>query len=296
MRHLLANFVMPARLAQPSRLRSLAVGLLLLAVASGSIAQTVCLQTVYLTFDTGSQSQTELIASLLKKHRIKATFFLANEKTTRGDYSLDASWANYWKQLVQEGHAFGSHTFDHVYLKSNTSNLSNKASKASQSNYFTVKPQFGPRAGQLLEWSGEQYCAELNRVKTHFQSLTGHTLSALWRAPGGHVSAASLAAAAQCGYQHVGWQTAGAGAGFLGDELNSTQFPNSALLKKALTHLKDGDVAMAHLGIWSRRDAWAPAVLEPLITGLKAKGTCFATLLEHPQFGSGKALQTTLKF
>jgi len=41
---------------------------------------------------------------------------------------------------------------------------------------------------------------------------------------------------------------------------------------------------MAHLGIWSRQDPWAPAVLEPLIEGLKQKGFCFATLAEHPQY------------
>jgi peptidoglycan/xylan/chitin deacetylase (PgdA/CDA1 family) len=41
---------------------------------------------------------------------------------------------------------------------------------------------------------------------------------------------------------------------------------------------------MAHLGIWSRQDPWAPAVLEPLIVGLKARGLCFATLREHPQY------------
>jgi hypothetical protein len=35
---------------------------------------------------------------------------------------------------------------------------------------------------------------------------------------------------------------------------------------------------MAHLGIWSRQDAWAPAVLEPLIVGLKEKGFCFETI------------------
>jgi peptidoglycan-N-acetylmuramic acid deacetylase len=45
-------------------------------------------------------------------------------------------------------------------------------------------------------------------------------------------------------------------------------------------------VLVAHLGIWSRQDAWAPAVLEPLITGLQARGLCFATLREHPQFRS----------
>jgi len=41
---------------------------------------------------------------------------------------------------------------------------------------------------------------------------------------------------------------------------------------------------MAHLGIWSRRDPWAPADLEPLIAGLERKGFCFATLRDHPQY------------
>jgi peptidoglycan/xylan/chitin deacetylase (PgdA/CDA1 family) len=41
---------------------------------------------------------------------------------------------------------------------------------------------------------------------------------------------------------------------------------------------------MAHLGIWSRKDPWAPAVLEPLIVGLKERGFCFATLREHPAY------------
>jgi hypothetical protein len=41
---------------------------------------------------------------------------------------------------------------------------------------------------------------------------------------------------------------------------------------------------MAHLGIWSRQDPWAPANLEPLIAGLERKGFCFATLREHPAY------------
>jgi peptidoglycan/xylan/chitin deacetylase (PgdA/CDA1 family) len=246
----------------------------------GAMAHATCSKTVYLTFDTGSQSQAQFIASTLKKHHVKATFFLANEKTVNGDYSLDASWKPYWQALVADGHAFGTHTFDHTYLK------------PSQGAAFTVKPQFGERSGKLLQWSSAQYCAELKRVDERFQSFTGKPLSPLWRAPGGHVSAASLAAAQQCGYQHVGW----AAAGFLGDELNSDAHPNAGLLKKALDNLKDGDITMAHLGIWSRKDAWAPAVLEPLIVGLKAQGACFATVLEHPQYGSKKPLQTTVKF
>ena len=37
------------------------------------------------------------------------------------------------------------------------------------------------------------------------------------------------------------------------------------MLQKALARIRPGDILMAHLGIWSRQDAWAPAVLEPLI-------------------------------
>jgi peptidoglycan/xylan/chitin deacetylase (PgdA/CDA1 family) len=87
-------------------------------------------------------------------------------------------------------------------------------------------------------------------------------------------------AARQCGFAHVGWSDAG----FLGDELSSTTHPNAQLLAKALKNIRAGDILMAHLGIWSRQDPWAPAVLEPLIVGLKARGLCFATLREHPAY------------
>lgn len=234
-------------------------------------AAPACRATVYLTFDTGSQSQAELIAETLKRHRIKATFFLANEKTVRGDYALDPSWAPYWKARVAEGHAFGSHTFDHVYLQGDAAR-----------GLIEVKPQFGAQAGRRLGWSARQYCEELRRVDSRFEQLTGSHLDPLWRAPGGRVSARSLAAAEACGYAHVGWSPAG----FSGDELSSKSHPNASLLQKSLRELKDGDIFMAHLGIWSRQDPWAPANLEPLISGLEQKGFCFATLREHPDYSS----------
>ena len=54
----------------------------------------------------------------------------------------------------------------------------------------------------------------------------------------------------------------------------------------ALTNnaMRQSDILLAHLGIWSRQDPWAPAVLEPLIAGLKTRGFCFKTLREHPQY------------
>jgi peptidoglycan/xylan/chitin deacetylase (PgdA/CDA1 family) len=170
---------------------------------------------------------------------------------------------------VAEGHAFGSHTFDHVYWRGDAANGAIK-----------VRPQFGEHAGQTQTWTPAQYCDELRRVDTRFAQLTGHHLDPIFRAPGGHTSANVLAAAKSCGFRHVGW----AKAGFSGDETPSETYPNAVLLKRALDTLRDGDIFMAHMGIWSRKDPWAPANLEPLITGLEQKGLCFATLREHPDY------------
>jgi peptidoglycan/xylan/chitin deacetylase (PgdA/CDA1 family) len=246
-----------------------AAALLLAATILPAQAADACKGTIYLTFDTGSQSQAELIADTLRKHHIKATFFLANEKTVRGDWSLDPSWAAYWKARVAEGHAFGSHTFDHVYWRADE-----------KGGRMRVKPQFGARGGKLESWSAQDYCDELRRVDTRFQELTGRRLDPYFRAPGGHTSPNVLAAAQSCGYRHVGWPPAG----FSGDETSSEAFPNAVLLKRLLANLKDGDIFVAHMGIWSRKDPWAPANLEPLISGLEQKGFCFATLREHPAY------------
>jgi len=259
-------------------LSKLAVAMALAATIWPALAQTsatyevepaACKGTIYLTFDTGSQSQASFIAQTLAQHHIKATFFLANEKTINGDYTLDPAWAPFWKNLVAQGHAFGTHTFDHVYVQRDLPD-----------GRIEVKPQFGANAGKKLTWTAAQYCSELNRVALRFKQLTGAQLDPLWRAPGGKLTPNLLVAGRACGYSHVGW----ADAGFSGDELPSDKWPNAMLLQQALRKLKDGDIVMAHLGIWSRKDPWAPAVLEPLISGLEQKGYCFATLREHPAF------------
>ena len=240
-----------------------------LSSGSATALAPVCKGTIYLTFDTGSQSQASLVADTLKRHGIKATFFMANEKTVNGDYSLDPSWGPYWRARVAEGHAFGTHTFDHVYVQRDLPD-----------GRIEVKPQFGINAGKRLIWTPQEYCTELKRVDQRFEQLTGHKLDPLWRAPGGHLTPQLKAAGIACGYTHVAW----AEAGYSGDELSSDRVSNQALLKRTLANLRSGDIFIAHLGIWSRKDPWAPAVLEPLIAGLEQKGFCFATLREHPDY------------
>ena len=233
---------------------------------AGSANSKACDKTIYLTFDTGNMAVAEYVADTLKKHNIKATFFLANEKTKQGGYSLDDSWKPYWQNLVKQGHVFGSHTYDHTYFQEDAGK-----------NMVSIKSQFGKNAGKTRRVTSQEYCEEIKASDQRFKELTGQSLSKIWRAPGGKVSPRLVAMGQSCGYSHVAW----AKAGFMGDELSSSTYPNELLLKQALDSLQDGDITMAHLGIWSRKDPWAPAVLEPLIIGLKQKGFCFGTIDER---------------
>ena len=234
------------------------------ASVSVAVPAAVCKGTVYLTLDTGHMAPAEAIASILKKHDVKATFFLANEKTQRGDTSLDASWAAFWKSRVAEGHSFGSHTWHHGYFRQD---LGDKV------NYVL----WGAKSGETLDAAG--VCAEIKRSEVAFHAMTGRGFDGIWRAPGGKLTANTIRYAEACGFKHVAWSAAG----FSGDELPSDRYPSNSLIKSQLKNIRDGDILLWHLGIWSRKDALYPR-LDELIAGLKDKGICFARIVDHPKW------------
>jgi peptidoglycan/xylan/chitin deacetylase (PgdA/CDA1 family) len=242
-----------------------------LPLAAQAQAQAVCGKPIYLTFDTGHMGVAPLIAQTLARHHVQATFFAANERTQEGDGSLGQHWAPWWRERAAEGHEFASHTFDHVYWR---------ADLPGEPASLRVQASAGPNEGVVRTWSAAQYCAEIERAARRLEEVTGRKPLPLFRAPGGKTSPRLLAAARACGHAHVGW----APAGFLGDELPSEKYPNALLLERALRGVRAGDILVAHLGIWSRRDPWAPAVLEPLLAGLIARGFCFRTLRDHPDY------------
>ena len=237
----------------------------------GAAAAPACDKPVFLSFDTGHMGVAPLIAATLQRFGARVTFFLASEPTLSGGSTLDDQWAPWWRERAAEGHDFGSHTWDHdTWLKD------------LPGGGFKVRTGAGKQKPRLHEISAADYCASLNKVALCFKAMTGQVMAPIFRAPGGKTSPALLAAAKQCGYEHVGWSEAG----FLGDELSSEAYPNQVLLERALARIKPGDILMAHLGIWSRQEPWAPAVLEPLLQGLKSRGMCFAPLREHPQYAA----------
>ena len=243
-----------------------------------TLAKNGCQKPLYLTFDTGHMDVAPLVADVLRRQQVKVTFFAANEKTKVGDGSLGNHWSGWWKARAAEGHEFASHTYDHVYWRGDVRGVEPR---------FRVQPSAGALEGREFTWEAKKYCENIAYAAERLQDFTGKKPLPLFRAPGGKTSPRLLAAAEACGYKHVGWSPAG----FLGDELPSEKASNDALLKKALRDIKPGDILMAHLGIWSRKDPWAPAVLEPLIVGLKEQGFCFETLRNHPAYRAWNAAQ-----
>ncbi len=66
-------------------------------------------QTAYLTFDDGVSPVTVEILDILKEYDIKATFFVI------GDGNEDDESIKILKQIVDDGHTIGIHTYSHKY-------------------------------------------------------------------------------------------------------------------------------------------------------------------------------------
>lgn len=241
-----------------SRRTALAAGFTALA----SPAAASCRRTVYLTIDTGWMDRAEQIAAVMARHGVKATLFIADERTWRGDTSLSDAWAPFWRARVAEGHSFGSHTMRHWYFRGDV---------GERVRYIP----WGAREGTLLDRAG--LCAELRAPEERLRAMTGRGLDPIWRAPGGRITPNALAFAQACGFAHVGWTENG----FLGDELPSDRYPNDALLRRSLATIRDGEVLVMHWGIRSREQKYAD-VFEALIVGLKERGFCFAPLTAPP--------------
>ncbi|MCK8785011.1 polysaccharide deacetylase family protein [Roseomonas sp. NAR14] len=219
-----------------------------------------CRGTLYLTIDTGWMREAEQIAAILRRRDIRATLFVADEPTFRGDRTLDESWAPFWRARAAEGHVFGSHTWRHWYFRGDAG--------PGQVRYV---PWRGPGATVLDRTA---LCEELRRPVARLEELApGARILPLFRAPGGRTTPNLISMAAGCGLRHQGWSANG----FLGDELDAKAHPNDALLAQALRNIRDGEVLLLHWGVHDRQVPFA-GVLEPLLAGLQERGFCFATL------------------
>jgi peptidoglycan-N-acetylmuramic acid deacetylase len=217
---------------------------------------------VYLTIDTGWSREAERIAAILAARGIRATLFVADEPTWRGDRTLDDAWAPFWRDRAHEGHAFASHTWRHWYFVGDPA---------------PGRVRFAARDGGGAETlDAAALAAELARPVARLRALApAATVLPLWRAPGGRLTPNARAMAAAAGLRHQGWTANG----FWGDELESGAHPNVALAARAVERTRPGEVVVLHWGVRSRRDPFAQ-VLADVLDGLRARGLRFAVLPE----------------
>ncbi len=245
-----------------NRLRGLLAAVLacLAAPAAAQVSPACPSGTLYLTIDTGWGREAERIAAILKRRDVRATLFVAHERTHTGERSLDPGWAAFWRARAAEGHVFATHTDRHWYFRADVA---------------PGRVRYVSRTGEGEEVLDQAaMCRELAMPVARLrEAVPDAVVLPLWRAPGGITTPGAIRLGEGCGLRHQGWTANG----FLGDELPSDAHPNRALAARTLRSVRDGEVLVMHWGIRSRREPYAE-VLEEVIMGLQSRGFCFATL------------------
>ncbi|HAY63193.1 MAG TPA: delta-lactam-biosynthetic de-N-acetylase [Ruminococcaceae bacterium] len=124
---------------------------------------------IYITFDAGFENgNTERILDALKKHGVKATFFLV------GNYF--ETQPELVKRMAKEGHTIGNHTYSHHDM-----------SKISDIQSFQT---------------------ELQKNEALYRDILGSEMPKLYRPPQGKFCEENLKMAQQLGYSTVFWSLA----------------------------------------------------------------------------------------
>jgi peptidoglycan/xylan/chitin deacetylase (PgdA/CDA1 family) len=86
-------------------------------------------KTISLSFDDGPHEHTLSILALLKKYNVKATFFIIGKQVQSNSQVL--------KQIIEDGHEIGNHTYEHSYVSSfySEARLQNELLKCNQVVY-----------------------------------------------------------------------------------------------------------------------------------------------------------------
>lgn len=124
---------------------------------------------IYLTFDCGYENgNTEPILDALKKHHVKATFFVVG-------HFLETA-PDMVQRMAEEGHVVGNHTYHHLDM---------------------------PSISDM-----ETFKKEIDDVAALFRDITGKELARYYRPPQGKCNVQNLKMAKELGYRTVFWSLA----------------------------------------------------------------------------------------
>lgn len=124
---------------------------------------------IYITFDAGFENgNTEKVLDALKKHGVKATFFLV------GNYF--ETQPELVKRMAKEGHTIGNHTYSHPDMS---------------------------KIGDI-----QSFQTELQKNEALYRDILGSEMPKLYRPPQGKFCEENLKMAQQLGYSTVFWSLA----------------------------------------------------------------------------------------
>ncbi len=125
--------------------------------------------TIYLTFDCGYENgNTEPILDALKKHDVKATFFVVGNFLENSPEIV--------KRMIAEGHTVGNHTYHHLDMSSIS--------------------------------SMDAFKKETQDVENLFEQITGTPITKFYRPPQGKYNIENLKMAQELGYHTFFWSLA----------------------------------------------------------------------------------------
>lgn len=124
---------------------------------------------LYLTFDAGYENgYTAGILDVLKKHNVKAAFFLV------GNYLKTSP--ELVKRMVSEGHTVGNHTYSHPDMSAISTE--------------------------------DAFREELSELEDEYKNVTGKEMQKFYRPPQGKYSESNLKMAKELGYKTIFWSLA----------------------------------------------------------------------------------------
>ncbi len=156
---------------------------------------------LYLTFDAGYENgNTPKILEVLKNHQVSATFFVV------GNY-LETE-PELVKQMKEEGHTVGNHTYHHPDMSSLT--------------------------------TLEAFEKELKSLEAKYEEITGEAMVKFYRPPQGKYSKANLKMAQELGYETFFWSLAYV------DWIEDDQPTKEEAFEKLLKRVHPGAIVLLH--------------------------------------------------
>jgi peptidoglycan/xylan/chitin deacetylase (PgdA/CDA1 family) len=193
---------------------------------------------VYLTFDDGPSHNTEKILDILKKHNVRATFFV------NGKASESTELEPLYRDIAEDGHAIGMHSYSHKYSE--------------------------------IYSSREAFETDLDKIHSLIYNETGID-TRLYRFPGGSANTVSRQPMSQFadvlhqhGYEYYDWNI------YPGDN-SGRAYPKEAIISGILGNISEYRVAIILLHDSDTHGSTVEALPE-VVEGLLTQGAEFCVM------------------